>query len=207
MSLLLLVTGASCAGKTTAIESLRSRTLDIEVHDFDEVGLPSNADKPWRRNANEAWVRHAISADRPVVLAGQSPFGEILAAPSATSVDGVAGCLFDCNDWVRVERLVARGRPPADQHQLSWAAWHRLHSCDPQWEQHVIKAPQAAEARWYRWDRWQRGDPRWQFDVVDTSSLTPAACTDWLAAWIARQIEMVRSGQLPLSGRWWDDPL
>jgi hypothetical protein len=44
-----------------------------------------------------------------MLLAGQTPIGEILAAPSATRLDAISACLLDCTDHARIARLRARG--------------------------------------------------------------------------------------------------
>jgi len=53
---LFLLFGSSAAGKTFALNVLRDRVPDLAIHDFDEIGVPSGADTPWRHRANEAWV-------------------------------------------------------------------------------------------------------------------------------------------------------
>ncbi|MBO0682397.1 MAG: hypothetical protein J2P45_04495 [Candidatus Dormibacteraeota bacterium] len=201
--MLLYVAGASCAGKTTALSLLRKARGDIEIHDFDEIGVPEGADRHWRMEANERWMQRLLARRRPVMLAGQSPFGEILSAPSAIEFDGIAGCLVDCDDWVRVQRLRRRGTPPATQAQLNWAAWHRVHARDPQWDRSPLLTQDDA-FDWQRWARWNTGDLRWQFEIVDTSSKSPDDICTWLSAWTDRQLQLLAGGLLPLSGRWWD---
>jgi hypothetical protein len=129
---ILLVVGATAAGKTAALGFVAGRLPHVEIRDFDEVGVPEDPDDLWRSRANEQWVQHAIASDRPLLLAGQTPLGELLASPSADRLDGIASCLVDCHDVVRIQRLRRRGHPPATQDQLNWAAWHRMHATDPQ---------------------------------------------------------------------------
>ncbi len=201
--MLLYVAGASCAGKTTALSLLRRARTDIEIHDFDEIGVPERADDHWRMKANERWLRGLSRRERPVMLSGQSPFGEILRAPSVIEFDGIAGCLVDCDDWLRVWRLRERGTPPATQHQLNWAAWHRVHARDPRWDRSPLLTDIETYA-WQRWARWNEGDHRWQFEIVDTSSTSPSDTCAWLSDWADRQLRMLAARVLPLSGRWWD---
>ncbi|MDQ6773418.1 MAG: hypothetical protein M3024_10575 [Candidatus Dormibacteraeota bacterium] len=201
--MILLVVGASAAGKTTALGTARDRLRDVEVRDFDEIGVPEHADGLWRLRANERWVRHAIASTRHLMLSGQTPLGELLASPSADRLDGIAACLLDCHDVVRIRRLRQRGRPAATQDQLNWAAWHRLHATDPQWERDVIEAP-SRDLPWDRWRDWQEGDPRWSIEVIDTTCLLPIEVGERLVDWADRQLAMWRAGTLPLRGRWWD---
>ena len=110
--MLLLLFGSSAAGKSAALDGLRQRMQGLAIHDFDEIGVPSGADSSWRRHANEAWVRRALGYQAEgidLLLAGQTPFGELLATPSAALLDAISGCLIDCDDETRVARLRRRG--------------------------------------------------------------------------------------------------
>jgi hypothetical protein len=110
---LLKLTGSSCSGKTTLALAVAGKLEHAAVHDFDEVGVPERADHRWRQRMTEFWVRRALQyQDRGIdlLLTGQSPLGEVLAAPSAPRLDAIAICLVDVADEVRRERLDARGR-------------------------------------------------------------------------------------------------
>lgn len=202
-SMLLYVAGASCSGKTTIAQLVAQTLHHIEIHDFDELGVPEGADVRWRQEANERWLQRAAGSQRPVLLMGQSPFGEILAAPSATRLAGIACCLIDCDDWVRVQRLRERGTPPATQEQLSWAAWHRVHARDPRWHPEVMEAGLRPYG-WDRWSRWLPGDRRWQFEIFNTTAASPPVLAELLSRWADEQLQMLAAGTLPLSGRWWE---
>jgi hypothetical protein len=68
------VFGSSGSGKTAALEALRRRGVPrLELHDFDELGVPPDADTAWRQRANERWVRRALGLEAhevDVLLAG-----------------------------------------------------------------------------------------------------------------------------------------
>jgi hypothetical protein len=192
---LFLVFGSSGAGKTAVLHELRGRVDRVELHDFDEVGVPRCADIAWRHRANERWVQRALRLQAhgtDLLLAGQTPLGELLAAPSAPALDGVAACLLDCDDETRLARLKARGpewleRTGAElSSYFGWAAWMRGHAADPAHQPEVIRHPASdAETAWSRWSNWRAGDPRWRVRVVDTSAMSVGAVADDLAAWIA----------------------
>jgi hypothetical protein len=200
---LFLLFGSSASGKTSVLSAVRGRFPDLAVHDFDEIGVPSSADTPWRHHANEAWVQRALRyQDRgtDLLLGGQTPFGELLATPSATLLDGLPACLLDCDDDTRVARLAQRGqewfdRSGADvQADLNWAAWMRHHANDSTWRVDVIRHPHAeAEMRWGRWTDWQRGDQRWRVAIVDTSASTISEVVDEVARWITLERSPGRS--------------
>ena len=119
----------------------------LAIHDFDEIGVPSGADASWRRHEGEAWVRRALGYQAEgidLLLAGQTPFGELLATPSAALLEAISGCLIDCDDETRLARLRRRGpewlaRSAGDlQDYLNWADWMRRHARDPRWRPEVI---------------------------------------------------------------------
>lgn len=195
--MLFLLFGSSAAGKTVTLDALRGRVARLAVHDFDEIAVPAGADTAWRHRATEEWVRRALAyqADATdLLLAGQIPIGELLAAPSAPKLDAVAACLLDCDDETRLARLRARGpewlaRVPGElQDYVNWADWMRRHAADPQWMKHVIQVPETAdEMQWSRWDNWAAGDPRWRVRVVDTAAAPVEEVADQLARWIEEE--------------------
>jgi hypothetical protein len=206
---LFLVFGSSAAGKTFALDELRGRIADLAVHDFDEIGVPPGADTAWRHRADEEWIGRALDYQRQgtdLLLAGQTPLGEMLAAPSATRLDAISACLIDCNDDTRVARLRARSPEWLAstggelQDCLNWAAWMRGHVADPAWRTDVIQHESTLEEmRWSRWSGWSAGDPRWRVRVIDSSSLPVAEVARQLADWIDEQRELLRTGAHPLS--------
>jgi hypothetical protein len=139
---LFLLFGSSASGKTAALNGVRERVPNLAAHDFDEIVVPRDADLAWRHRANETWLRRALDlqADgHDLLLAGQVPLGEVLAAPSATELDAISACLLDCDDETRVARIRARGpgwldRVPGElQDHLNWAEWMRHHARNPKW--------------------------------------------------------------------------
>ena len=181
------VTGASGAGKTACLETLRKLCPEVMFYDFDEVGVPEGADKKWRQRTTEHWLRTAIENEasmRDTCISGGAIFGEILACPSAPKVSGIELCLLDCYDTVRIERLKNRGTHGATQDMLCWAAWQRMHLVDPQWRQDVIRDDSAEEILWGRWENWQQGDPRWRQSRIDTTDLTIDQVANAVSSWM-----------------------
>jgi hypothetical protein len=208
--MLFLLFGSSAAGKTFALEALRDRVEHLAIHDFDEIGVPPGADTAWRQRANEQWVHRALeyqAAGIDLLLAGQTPFGELLATPSATSLEAISACLIDVDDDTRVERLQARGpewfeRTGGElQGYLAWAAWMRGHAADPSWQTNVIQIDATvAEMRWARWIDWRAGDPRWRVRVIDTSAVPVDEVAAGLIEWIQEERALLRVGAHPLRG-------
>ena len=206
--MLLLLVGSSAAGKSFVLDGLRQRVPDLAIHDFDEIGVPAGAGTAWRHGANEEWVRKALdyqTAGTDLFLAGQTPFGELLATPSAPQLEAISACLLDCDDETRVARLQSRGpewlaRTAGDlEDYLDWADWMRGHASDPTWEPDVIRHPSTQQTMvWARWSGWQAGDPRWRVRELDTSTLPVDEVADELVTWIAEERALVRTGTHPL---------
>lgn len=213
--MLFLAFGSSGSGKTFALDALRARRPDLAIHDFDEIGVPPGAEKAWRHRGNEAWLRRALDyqeAGTDLLLAGQTPFGELLATPSAPRVEAISACLVDCDDETRITRLQARGpewyarSAGRLQDYLHWAEWMRRHARDPSWKPDVLRHPDTEEEmRWERWSDWRAGDPRWRVEVIDTSALLVGQTADALATWVAEERALLDAGAHPLSG-WASEP-
>jgi hypothetical protein len=207
---LFLLFGSSAAGKTVTLNALRGQVTDLAIHDFDEIDVPADADTAWRHRATEEWVQRALAYQAngtDLLLAGQTPIGELLAAPSASQLNAISACLLDCDDETRLARLHARGpewlaRVPGDlEGYLNWADWMRRHAADPQWMKHVIQVPGSEdEMRWSRWDDWRAGDPRWRVRVVDTSTAAVEEIAADVARWVDEERASFHAGTHPLPG-------
>jgi hypothetical protein len=209
----ILLSGSSGAGKTTLGAALPARVDRLAFHELGEF-----ADRPWA--GEPGWAYRRIPVERALaraqeyerdgvdMLLTEGVAGELLAAPSAVEVEGIATCLVDCADDERVRRLRLRdnGRV-SDPHQLweflVWALWLRRHAADPQLFADPIRGPEDGGWAWDRWTSWQAGDPRWSSLVLDTTTETVEQSLDRLAAWIEDQRGMRDWGELPLSGEWW----
>jgi hypothetical protein len=194
--------GSSCSGKSTLAWSLGERLEKVVVHDFDELGVPEGADRQWRNRMTEVWVRRALEYQDyglDLLLTGQSPLGEVLAAPSAPLLDGIAVCLVDVSDEVRRRRLTHRdpGRWDASAVDafLGWADWHRKHARDPRYRPEVIINDSWPEMAWQHWSEWTAGDRRWSTHLIDTTGQSVTDCADQVVRWVAEQREALRSGQ------------
>ncbi|GAA1653635.1 hypothetical protein [Actinoplanes couchii] len=213
--MLFTVVGSSCSGKTAAaraVEALAAGTGDgLVVHDFDEIGVPPGAGAGWRHRATEAWIRRALeyqAAGVDVLLTGQSPLGEVLACPSATALDGIAACLIDVADPVRLRRLEERDPEKWDDRTkeafLGWAQWLRGHAADPQHRPEAITAAGGEDMRWSRWSAWSGSDPRWAVPTIDTTGRTIEETALVLHSWITGARRARLNGHLPLAPGWAD---
>lgn len=157
----------------------------------------------------EIWVRRALEyqdGGTDLLLTGQSPLGEVLAAPSAPLLDGIAVCLVDVADEPRRRRLIKRdpGRwdSAAIDAFLSWAAWHREHARDPHHRPEVIIGGSWPAMAWDRWTGWSLEDPRWRTHLIDTTAQQVEQSVDQVEQWVSEERERYRSGHLRLMRDW-----
>ena len=136
---ILVVTGASGAGKTAAVRALERRDLPgIRCFYFDSIGVPSAEEmerafargESWQAWATDEWLQslHGLGAEtRVAVLDAQTRPSHVLgphAKPGARTTHVV---LLDCASEVRDARLRGpRGQPElANARMDSWAAYLR----------------------------------------------------------------------------------
>jgi energy-coupling factor transporter ATP-binding protein EcfA2 len=182
----LLITGASGAGKST-VRSLIAADLpptveSVELHDV--VGPERFPTLAWRQRSTEAVVRRALALQaegRHLLLAGDPvAAGEVIAAPSADELDGIAVCLLDLDRDAQTARLSVRGDDPSLYvHHISFADWMRAHA------RHAGHMPQVLQTG--GWDQMRGGRlsdrEGWAIRVLDTSALSPPAVAREVLTW------------------------
>ncbi|KRC61812.1 hypothetical protein ASE14_13455 [Agromyces sp. Root81] len=172
--------------------------------EFDSIGVPDDADTAWRHGAIEHWAQQALAAQADgahVLLCGQVPMGELLAAPSADRLEGIAVCLLHCSPEVRSERLLQRGEDPgAIMHHNRFGDWFRAHTIDPTHAPEVIRVSSDVPMQWSRWADARPGDPQWRAEIVDTDSLTPAQTARLVEAWVRGELESRRHAASGIAG-------
>jgi hypothetical protein len=164
---ILVVTGASGAGKTAGVRALEARNLQgVRCFYFDSIGVPTAEEmrrehgggEQWQAWATRRWLLELDQLDptvRVAVLDGQTRPSYV----AATTVDRtVHTVLLDCRSEERERRLCeGRGQPElATNEMTAWAAYLRGQ----------------ADAL--------------GLEVVDTSLLPPPAVADRLAAIISQ---------------------
>ncbi len=136
---ILVVTGASGAGKTAAVSSLAARDVPgVRCFFFDSIGVPSvelmerdhGGPEQWQAWATNEWMRQlaALSSSvRVAVLDAQTRPSTVFAAAGAGTLWHPYVVLFDCSAEVRATRLCGpRGQPElATARMESWAAYLR----------------------------------------------------------------------------------
>ena len=197
----LLVTGASGAGKSTVrrliADDLSPAVVCVELRDVAMV--PAFPTMAWRQRATEAAVQRALELQREgrhLLLSGDPvAAGEVVAAPSADGLDGIAVCLLDVSRELQAVRLGERGDDPAllgDHH--AFAGWMRAQAHDPRHMPHVLTANGWDAMRWERWVDLEAADGDWGVHVVVTSRLS----REQVAAEVLRWCHRALAGQAPV---------
>jgi len=200
-----LISGAPATGKSSVVKSLKDKLGNFDCHESDEIMVETGTQ---RRVSNEEWISKALEAQtkgNDFLLSTQSPFGEILACPSAIKLNGIKCCLLDCNDFIRAERYLARPQDkkwPLGMDTLCWAVFHRMHAVNPQWEQRAIVDEELPEFGWKRWTNLQKGDKRWDVKIIDTSENKVEYTTDLVQEWILDEKEKTQA--LTPENKWWE---
>lgn len=182
--LMYFIIGASGSGKTSVLDQIK--LPDYTLLDFDDIGVPENADMQWRQSSTEQWLVQILENydESHTCLFGQMVLGEILACPSAKKLQEINVCFLDCDDVVRVERLQKRANMPINQHTLNWASWLRMHHHDPQWEQHVITGDAIATLDFSSWDRETSWEQLADIYYCDTTHLAINSVSSEIERWI-----------------------
>mgnify|MGYP006326407951 CR=1 FL=1 len=68
---LYFIGGASGSGKTAVIPYLKELFSDVAVHDFDDIGVPENADKIWRQESTEKWLQKLLAKEEDAIAEPQ----------------------------------------------------------------------------------------------------------------------------------------
>ncbi|HFL2713447.1 TPA: AAA family ATPase [Legionella pneumophila] len=191
MTQLYFIGGASGSGKTAVMPHLKELLRDnIAVYDFDDIGVPEDADKKWRQESTEKWIKKLLSEGKDACLLGQIVLGEILSSPSARLIDKINFCLLDVSDFQRIQRLKKRNTYGADQNMLNWSAWLRMHHQDPKWAVHVIQESSSNTMDFSRLNQLASYDDVANVLILDTSDLALKEVAVKLADWI-KSIETI----------------
>lgn len=117
MEKIYFVFGVNGVGKTTLMQRLKQRLSDeyFCVYDFDERGVPNNADKSWRQAETLHWVNTAIvnaKNGKSTIVCGFLKIPEIQAALEGSKLESRL-CLLDADEAAIAQRI--RGRYLTDE--------------------------------------------------------------------------------------------
>jgi hypothetical protein len=170
-----------------------SKPREFENAEFYTLGpIPPVPTVAWRHEMAEVGAQRAIALaaeGRHLLFAGDPiPAGEMLAAPSADSID-IAILLLDAEEAAQNARLDTRQDPPEWRpNNLGFANWMRHHAVDPTFVPEAVTTDAWPEMRWERWVGNPVAAERWAMEVLDTSSMTPDAVAAAVADWAQRAV-------------------
>ena len=181
--------GASGSGKTTIIPALKEKLpSNFAIYDFDDIGIPENADTSWRQEATEKWLQKITSDKKNICLLGQMVLGEIMACPTAKELEKINYFLLDVDDFERIKRIKLRGSErEATQDMLNWASWLRMHTKDPQWTQNAIKENSWKNMNFSIWENMYQWPVKVETYVLNTTKQTILETAHNLNTWIQSQ--------------------
>jgi hypothetical protein len=103
MSKIYFIGGASGSGKSSIMHNLKNLLgKSINIYDFDDIGVPDNANKIWRQESTEKWL-NKLSFEENSCLLGQIVLGEILSCPLSALFKSIEFCLLDVSDYERIQ--------------------------------------------------------------------------------------------------------
>jgi RNase adaptor protein for sRNA GlmZ degradation len=136
---LLVLTGASGAGKTAILKSLRqpATTAGIELFNFDSIGVPSNEEmirdfgsgENWQRTKIVEWIQRIARRlpEHSIIFEGQMRISTLLEALKQANLPQAKIVLIDCSDSARAYRLnVLRQQSELNHERMrNWAGYLR----------------------------------------------------------------------------------
>ncbi len=138
MNKLFFITGASGAGKTTAVKNIQAENpAGFAFCFYDSIGVPSPEEMKrkfgsghgWQKATTKYWVKKMKAEyldTKSAILDGQARPEFIDAACKENGVTDYQVILFDCSDEERAKRLIKRGHPElVNQDMTNWAKFLR----------------------------------------------------------------------------------
>ena len=134
------ITGTSGSGKSTLVKLLKKELPLVEVHDFDEGGVPEGADEKWRRKRTEKWVKKARiyrQTGKSTVICGVSVPAEVRGSSAYDRSLNVNFGFIHVNEGEIRRRLASRGWGRLRiQDNINWAK--HLEKCVKAEKNHII---------------------------------------------------------------------
>lgn len=108
------ITGAEGVGKSSLIPLLKKELKNIDIHDFDEIGVPENPPLQWRLDTTIYWIKVALKNQIKGIstcIVGLCFPNEIEKYGEHKKLDCLSYCLLDLSDEEREKRLHKRNTP------------------------------------------------------------------------------------------------
>ncbi len=198
-----LISGAAASGKSSIVPHLQEALANVECHCEDEIKY----EEQYAYERFKSWFDRALECQKEgkdFLLTSHMPFGQLLGSNEAIQFNGISACLLDCHDYIRVKRY--RNRPMFEEWSLimdtlCWAAYHRMHAKEPEWEQRIVINRNPGDYHHERWTSITNDDPRWNVEVFDTSKNSLCKTVKQIQDWV----ELRRKEDNPFTPEkeWW----
>lgn len=169
------ITGGSGTGKSTLIPHL-SKNLDqnkYEIHDFDERGVPANADEKWRISETKYWLLLGTGngeQGKNTVVCGLARPNEIAQLINELDLHNVEVSLLDTNPEVMRSRLMSR-------YQTGRSREEAMSSSGKEFEIFIDDSINFAEVL-------RKESKELGYQIIDTTELSPGEVAEKVAEWI-----------------------
>ena len=178
------VFGASGAGKSAILSTLKSNNPNLEFHDFDDIGVPENADKVWHQQATNDWIVHSKTKTQDTCICGGAVPAEVISTSALATLADVRFCLLDCSDMERIRRLTIRNTYGPNQDIINWASWLRIHANLPTWESRVITEDFWPGMNFSHWLSLKEWPSTLRPHIIDTTKLSIPEVVQKVTSWI-----------------------
>lgn len=120
------ITGTSGSGKSTLMYELKKLLPRdcFEVYDFDENGVPSDADETWRKNTTDSWLTKAQENSlngKSTVICGVSVPSEIIDSPIKPDAPLYFGFIRISDDLIKQRLKMRAWDEKRIQDNINWA--------------------------------------------------------------------------------------
>ncbi len=108
---LYFITGACGSGKSAIIPYLKKALKNIDIHDFDEKGVPPNPKIKWRLDTTDYWLKIAkknAKNNKSTIICGLTMPQEVEKSKYSKSAPPIHYCLLDISIYLRRKRLRQR---------------------------------------------------------------------------------------------------
>ena len=180
---LFIVTGVNGIGKSTVIPELLKK-LDSSlyaIHDFDERGVPDNADSDWRKSETTHWLEVAkanATNNVSTLVCGFMKTTDIEHALKKVAGVEVSMCLLDANAEVISERIMSRYQTPKSLEEL---------------ERTTGKTPEKfLEDNIWVSSKFRESAKEKGFTIVDTNDKNPEAVAEAIVDWMNTLKEKIK---------------
>lgn len=170
-----IIIGSNGVGKSTIIPLLKQKLANnFRIYDFDERGVPNNADKTWRQSETFHWLKLGktnLQSNIITIICGFMKPNEIIDISEKLDIHSQV-CLLDINEVNLKERLLSRYKNDKNVKELLRATGKTVNKF--------------IEDNIYVSSLLRKTSKEHFFHILDTNQLSTAQVTESVLRWIMR---------------------